>query len=177
MVTTRTTTEPKKQKPTQKEKKAKEVAKAMRDQTLMDITSKIHEASKSSPNGKPPYRFVQNLVDGMRDVCPWATRSIIDKAYKKRVERQDFSSEEESAEQSNENAESEQTKKIRNKGGRPKGTTLENQMHLETCIIAANNEIAAEYKKKLESKTGGRIPKGWLSKKNRRNKTKENYTG
>ena len=38
----------------------------------------------------------------------------------------------------------------RNKGGRPKGTTLVEQKQLHLCVIAAKNEIAEEYKKRLQ---------------------------
>ena len=105
------TKQKKRKKPKHKEKESKKVANALKVQTLKDLTLQIHEAAKGSPTGKSPYGFVQNLVDGIKDVCPWATSSIIDKAYKKRKAGL-FDGIDELDEQSNENAESESVKKF-----------------------------------------------------------------
>jgi len=55
-------------------------AKNARALVLKDIFSRIDEAKKAN-HGKTPHRFVHNIVDSMKTVCPWITRNVINDNY------------------------------------------------------------------------------------------------
>jgi len=51
---------------------------------------------------------------------------------------------------------------VRNKGGRPKGTTQASKMNLETAIVAAKNEIVLKYLEMMKKKDGNKVRSGCL---------------
>ncbi len=56
------------------------------------------------------------------------------------------------------------TNKPCNGGGRPKGSSIENQYHHKETLVATKNEIFSLYliEKEERTKNGKRVPKGWL---------------
>jgi len=51
-------------------------------QLALEFFFKIEEA-KNRNHGKTPPRFVHNIVDRMKTVCPWITRNMINDSYRR----------------------------------------------------------------------------------------------
>ena len=87
---------------------------------------------------------------------PWITKNKINFAFKKFCEKKKL--------EETEVSKSVATINMPCTGGRPKGSTIENQYHHKETLAAEKNEIYALYQnKKNEQKTSGkRVVKGWL---------------
>ena len=65
-----------------KEKKAVKIA---RNVVLDHIVQSIFDTRKEH-DGKTPHKFVQNIVESHRTLCPWITRHVINKRIAARID-------------------------------------------------------------------------------------------
>ena len=165
-------------------RKEKNDVKIARNVVLNNIIQSIID-SRTENSGKTPHKFVQNIVNCHRKVCPWISRNIINKKLAERIKLDANTMELEAASETSggTNLSDEQrgfktvnlqpglkTLTIlnpidhRKKGGRPKGSTSERKRLDLLCIVAAKNEIATKYCAMLKDKTTARLEKGSLKK-------------
>jgi len=125
---------------------------------LDHIVQSIFDIRKEH-DGKTPHKFVQNIVESHRTLCPWITRHFINKRIAARI---DLGNDEPGSEVIDLSEEQRElgtvdlaSEKItltiqnhidhRKKGGQPKGSTNERKRTGHLCIIAGKNEIATRY--------------------------------
>jgi len=139
--------------------KVKIAAKEARQLVLETFFSKIEEA-KNRNHDKTSHRFVHNIVDSMKNVCPWITMNVINDSYRRIKARNVQDSMTTAIVCLDEERTVTKHKPIRahrEKSGQPKGSTNAMKTLESNCIIVAKNEIASIYQGVLNAKEANTI--------------------
>ena len=125
------------------------------------ICKKI-DVAKLENNGRTPHKFLQDLLEGHKEVCPWLTRNVVNRAYKTHMERmRDQIVRLHTAFQPPPPLPAAES---RSRGGRPQGTTRDDKQNYEVATVAVTNEIATAFmvEKQEAKQEGKRLKSGRL---------------
>jgi len=138
----------------------KEASRELRSKFLERVCTDMYNTQMSSKTKKLPWGYVSKILNEAKIEEPWITKNKLYFAFKKFCTKKD-SEEKELLDSSK--CEATINKPCCN-GGRPKGSTIENQYHQKETFVAAKNEIFSLYlfEKEKRTKNSERVPKGWL---------------
>ena len=114
---------------------------------LNSIADKIDKAREEN-NGRITHQFVEKIVLEFNPEFPWVTRDSINNHYRSKA-RKTVQQNEAVNGTATEGSDSITchivTSKTKNKGGRPKGSTIANQKQTTDSIVAVINEVTEQY--------------------------------
>ena len=118
----------------------KEASIELRSKFLERVCTNMYDTMKASKSKKLPWGYVTNILNEAKAQEPWITKNKINFAFKKFCEKKKL--------EETEVSKSVATINMPCTGGRPKGSTIENQYHHKETLAAAKNEIYALYQNK-----------------------------